>query len=370
MSIFTKHFFIKPLKTYLNKQITLAQRPTGMLKNEDFRLVETSISDIEDGQILIQNEFISLDPAMRGWMNEGTTYIRGVEIGAVMRAFSVGKIIESKNASFKKGQYVSGLLGVQSYVVNNGEGIVKINTKKVPPSWYLGVLGMPGMTAFFGILSKGQLKNNETVFISGAAGMIGTLVGQIAKIKGCKVVGSASSDEKCNYLVNEIGFDAAINYNKENLSESLKQHFSSGIDVFFDNVGGETLDAGLANLARGARVVICGAISQYNNNEIYGPKNYMKIVSARGILTGIIVFDFQQEYPKAIKQISKWLAERKIKYREHIEVGIERFPEVLLMLYKSENFGKLVLAPKRRSPLNPPMGDFKKINKKLTTLKI
>ena len=327
----------------INKKIVLAARPKGMFEDSDFELVEEPLPDLTDGQVLVQNEYISLDPAMRGWMNEGTTYIRGVEIGAVMRAFSVGKIVESNNENFKKGQYVTGLLGVQTFVINDGKGLGKINTKKVPASWYLGILGMPGMTAFFGILNKGALKKGEKVFISGAAGMIGTLVGQIAKIYGCYVVGSASSDEKCDYLVNEIGFDKAINYNKENLYIALKEAFPAGLDVFYDNVGGETLDAALANLARGARVVICGAISQYNATEMYGPKNYMKIVSARGVMNGIIVFDFQQEYPKAIKQISTWIAKEKLKYKEQIEEGIERFPAVLRMLYTGENFGKLVL---------------------------
>ena len=331
------------MKTIINKKIVLAARPKGMFQDSDFELVEETLPDLTVGQVLIQNEYISLDPAMRGWMNEGTTYIRGVEIGAVMRAFSVGKIVESNNENFKKGQYVTGLLGVQTFVINDGKGLGKINTKKVPASWYLGILGMPGMTAFFGILNKGALKKGEKVFISGAAGMIGTLVGQIAKIYGCYVVGSASSDEKCDYLVNEIGFDKAINYNKENLYIALKEAFPAGLDVFYDNVGGETLDAALANLARGARVVICGAISQYNATEMYGPKNYMKIVSARGVMNGIIVFDFQQEYPKAIKQISTWIAKEKLKYKEQIEEGIERFPAVLRMLYTGENFGKLVL---------------------------
>lgn len=321
----------------------LVKRPSGQVADDDFRLVEQSVPPLAEGFFLVKNEFISLDPAMRGWMNEGTTYIRGVELGSVMRAFAVGRIIDSKHPDFRKGQYVSGLLGVQTHAVSDGTGIQKINARRVPPSWYLGVLGMPGMTAYFGLLAKGQPRPGEAVFVSGAAGMIGTLVGQIAKIKGCTVVGSAGSDEKCAYLVDEIGFDAAINYQTERLSDALKARFPQGIDVFFDNVGGPTLDAGLANLARGARVVICGAISQYNAAEMYGPKNYMKIVSARGVLTGIIVFDFQAQYPNAVRQIARWIAEGKVRYREHVETGIERFPRVLRMLYSGENFGKLVL---------------------------
>jgi NADPH-dependent curcumin reductase len=329
---------------FQNQKIVLAARPDGMIKDEDFALKSDEIAMPDEGFFIIQNEYISLDPAMRGWMNAGTTYIAGVEIGAVMRAFAVGKIVASKHPDFEVGQYVSGLLGVQKYAVSNGQGIEKININNTPPSWFLGILGMPGMTAYFGILERGQIKKGDTVFISGAAGMIGTLVGQIAKLHGCYVVGSCSSAEKCAYLENEIGFDKAIDYNEEDLSKALKTHCPNGIDVFFDNVGGKTLDDALANLARGARVVICGAISQYNNSEIYGPKNYMKIVSARGILTGIIVFDFIAQYPKAIEQISDWIKEGKLKYREQIEHGIERFPEVLRMLYTSQNFGKLVLS--------------------------
>jgi NADPH-dependent curcumin reductase len=331
------------MKNNENKQVLLNARPHGMAKISDFTIATTPLPDLDEGQFLVKIDYISLDPALRGWMNEGTTYIAGVAIGAVMRTFSAGHVVESKHEGFKIGDTVTGLFGAQTYAISNGQGVDKVNAEKTPLSWHLGVLGMPGMTAYFGLLERGKPQAGDTVFVSGAAGMVGALVGQIAKIKGCRVVGSAGGAEKCRYLTEILGFDAAIDYKNDNLVEALKAACPSGIDVFFDNVGGETLDAGLANLARGARVVICGAISQYNNASIEGPKNYMKIVSARGTLTGIIVFDFIKDYPKAVADITNWLNEGKIHYREHVEHGIERFPEVLQMLFTSDNFGKLIL---------------------------
>jgi len=199
------------------------------------------------------------------------------------------------------------------------------------------------MTAYFGLLEKGQPKAGETVFISGAAGIVGSTVGQIAKIKGCKVVGTAGSEEKCRYLIEECGFDAVINYKTEDIDAAVKKHCPEGVHVFYDNVGGELLDILLANLARGARVVICGAISQYNAKTMYGPKNYMKIVTARGYLTGIIVFDFIDRYPEAVNDLSNWLKTGQMSTKEHIETGIENFPQTLLKLYTGKNFGKLLL---------------------------
>ena len=241
------------------------------------------------------------------------------------------------------GSYITGLFGVQEYAVSDGKGTTLIPEINEPLSYHLGILGMPGMTAYFGLLEKGEPNEGETVFISGAAGIVGSTVGQIAKIKGCKVIGTAGTKEKCQYLVDECGFDVAINYKKEDLEESIKAACPSGINVVYDNVGGPLLDTLLANLARGARVVICGAISQYNSSEMYGPKNYMKIVTARGYINGIIVFDYISEYPKAVKEMSQWIAQGKLKTKEHIEEGIENFPATLQMLFKGQNFGKLSL---------------------------
>ncbi len=327
-----------------NTQIIKAAHPQGMLKSTDFDIKTYDLPDLENGQILVRIEYISLDPAIRGWMNPGTTYVKGIEIGEVVRTFSVGEIIESKNDNFQVGEYVWGLMGAQKYAIHDGAGLMKADIKAAPASWYLGIFGMPGMTAYFGLLEKGNPQAGETVFISGAAGVVGATVGQIAKIKGCRVVGTAGSDEKCDYLTTELGFDAAINYKTEpDLLAALKREISEGISVFFDNVGGESLDAALANLARGARVVICGAISQYNNASPYGPKNYMKIVTARGYITGIIVFDYFNQYQRFLNDMSVWNKAGKLSTKEDIHEGLENFAETLLKLYTGENFGKLLL---------------------------
>jgi len=326
-----------------NIAVTLTTRPDGMLKESNFILKEIPLRALEDKEVLVKNAFISLDPAMRGWMNAGTTYIKGVEIGAPMRAFTVGQVIASAHPNFKTGEYVSGLLDAQNYTITNGERLSKVDENAGHLSLHLGVLGMPGMTAYFGLLEKGQPKAGETVFISGAAGIVGSTVGQIAKIKGCKVIGTAGSEQKCKYLTESCGFDIAINYKTEDVATVLKEICPEGVHVFYDNVGGELLDTVLANLDKGARVVICGAISQYNNKQMYGPRNYMKIVTARGYITGIIVFDFLDQYPRAVKDISTWLKEGKMKSKEHVIEGLSNFPAALKMLFTGDNFGKLLL---------------------------
>jgi NADPH-dependent curcumin reductase len=324
-------------------QILLTNRPIGMVKDSDFDIVSSEIPTLEDGQVLIQIHYISLDPAIRGWMNAGTTYISGVAIGDVMRAFSAGEIIKSKNANFPVGTFVEGLLGATSHAISDGKGLKILDLAKGNIPQHLGILGMPGMTAYFGLLERGQPKSGETVFVSGAAGVVGATVGQIAKIKGCKVIGAAGGKEKCDYLLS-IGFDFVIDYKSENIDEALKKQCPEGINIYFDNVGGEILDIALANLARGARVVICGAISQYNNHtEVKGPKNYMKIVTARGQMNGIIVFDFLERFSEAVEEISKWIAEGKIHSKEHIIEGIENFAPALRKLFEGKNFGKLLI---------------------------
>ncbi len=326
----------------VNKQILLAARPAGMVKDTDFTLVETPVQPVPDGMVLIRNEYISLDPAMRGWMNAGTTYIKGVEIGEVMRAFAAGQVVESRHPGFAAGDAVQGITGVQQYCMSNGQGLTKI-TADLPLGWHLGLLGMPGLTAYFGLLDKGQPQPGQTVLVSGAAGMIGSLVGQIAKIKDCTTIGIAGGAEKCIYVKQELGFDAVIDYKAGDVAAQIKAAAPGGVDVYFDNVGGEILDAALLNLAPGARVVICGAISQYNDAHFSGLKNYMKIVSARGTLSGIIVLDYFPRASEAMSDISRWQQEGKIKYREHVVEGIEQFPQTLRMLFTGENFGKLVL---------------------------
>jgi len=326
-----------------NRQVLLKSRPNGMISEENFAMFEGAIPVIEQGQLLIRTKYISLDPAIRGWMNAGTTYIKGIELGAPVRVFVAGEVLESKHDDFTPGTFVSGLFTAQEYLVSDGKGLSKLDASAENLSKHLGILGMPGMTAYFGLLKKGQPKAGDTIYISAAAGIVGSTVGQIARIKGCKVIGSAGTAAKCKYLLDECGFDVAINYKEEDLHKALKKHAKDGVDIYYDNVGGETLDIALANLAKGARVVICGAISQYNKTEMYGPKNYMKIVTARGTMTGIIVFDYLQEYPQAVEEINTWLESGELKTREHIDEGLENFPSTLIKLYSGENFGKLLL---------------------------
>lgn len=328
----------------INRQVLLANRPVGLPGRDAFEFVESDIPVPSDNEVLIRNIYVSLDPAMRGWMREGRSYIPPVGIGEVMRAGTVAKVIESNHPGFQAGDYVSGVNGVQDYAVSDGKGLVKVQPEFAPLQRYLGVLGMPGMTAYFGLLDTGAPKEGETVVVSGAAGAVGTVVGQIAKLKGCRVVGIAGGAEKCQYLVDELGFDAAIDYKNEDLHKALKEACPDRVDVFFDNVGGEILDAVLTRLNMHARVVICGAISQYNNmEEVKGPKNYMQLLVNRARMEGIVVFDNVANYGKAAQEMAGWIAAGKLQAKEHIAEGIENFPETLQMLFKGENFGKLVL---------------------------
>ena len=332
------------MSSAINRQFKLAKRPVGMVKRSDFDFSEAPMPSAGDGEVLIKVLYISLDPAMRGWMNEGKSYIPPVGIGDVMRAGAAGVVIASNNPAFAVGEYVTGSLGVQDYAVSNGKGLIKVDPKRVPLPVYLGTLGMPGMTAYFGILEVGQLKDGETVVVSGAAGAVGQVVGQIAKLKGCHVIGIAGGPDKCRYLTEELGFDAAIDYKNEDVKEALKQHCPKGIDVYFDNVGGDILDAALSRLAMHARIVICGAISQYNNTEaVKGPSNYLALLVNRASMKGMVVFDYASRYADAAREMAGWMQQGKLKTREDIVDGLETFPETLLKLFKGENTGKLVL---------------------------
>lgn len=325
-----------------NTSVILASRPTGKASADNFIVRNEPIPELEEGQILIKTEYVSLDPTLRTWMNE-VSYIKGNDLDRPMMCFSAGYVTQSRNEEIKEGTYVFGILRVQEYVVHTGAGLTICDTSKGPNSWHLGVLGMPGMTAYFGLLEKGKPQKGETVLVVGAAGIVGSTVGQIAKIKGCKVGGTAGTDEKCRFLIEECGFDFAINYKTEDVEQALIDHCPDGIDIVYDNVGGDLLDAAMTRLAQGARVTICGAISQYYKDKFVGPSNYMKIVSARGIINGIIVFDYIPRYPEAVEQLSQWLIVGQMKTKEHFIEGIENFPEGINMLYNGKNFGKLIL---------------------------
>ncbi|MFJ3487368.1 NADP-dependent oxidoreductase [Pseudomonas sp. NPDC090202] len=327
-----------------NRQFLLARRPVGSASREDFTFQSVPVGDVGEGQVLVKNEYLSLDPAMRGWMNEGKSYIAPVELGAVMRALGVGKVVESRNPKFSVGDYVQGVTHVQDYFLGEPKGFHKVDPKLLPLPVYLAALGMTGMSAYFALLEVGQPKAGDTVVISGAAGAVGSVAGQIAKIKGCRVIGIAGGQDKCRTLIEEFGFDGAIDYKSEDLHAALKRECPKGIDVFFDNVGGDILDAVLTRLALKARVVICGAISQYNNKEaVKGPANYLSLLVNRARMEGFVVFDHAEHFGRAGMEMAGWLAQGKLKSKEHIVDGLETFPETLQMLFKGENNGKLVL---------------------------
>lgn len=328
----------------LNRQIRLAARPVGLPKSSDWNLTEEPVRPPSDGEVLVRTHFISLDPAMRGWMNDVKSYVPPVGLGEVMRAGTVGEVVESKHPSLKPGDAVSGAWGVQMFGTVAGPTLTKVDTTVAPLPVYLGTLGMPGMTAYFGLLDVGQPKPGETVVVSGAAGAVGTVVGQIAKLKGCRVVGIAGGKRKCDYLVQELGFDAAIDYKGSDVKRALREHCPKGVDVYFDNVGGPILDTVLTRLAQKARIVICGAVSQYNNTTgMEGPRNYMSLLVFRARMEGMVVFDYAARFPDAVREMSGWMSEGKLKSREDIVTGFDRFPEALLMLFHGDNLGKLVL---------------------------
>ena len=329
---------------FINHQFRLAARPVGLPKRSDWNYTEEPVREPGEGELLVKVLYISLDPAMRGWMNEGRSYIAPVGIGEVMRAMAAGRVIASRHPSFAVGDHVTGVFGAQEYALSNGSNVTRVDPKLAPLPVYIGMLGGAGLTAYFGLLEVGQAKSGETVVVSGAAGAVGIAVGQIAKIKGCRAVGIAGGAEKCQYITRELGFDAAIDYKNEDVTQALRQHCPKGIDVYFDNVGGDILDAALANLARYGRVVICGAISQYNSTTgIKGPSNYLSLLVNHGRMEGFVVFEYASRYAEAAREMAGWMMAGKLKSREDIVEGFETFPETLLRLFRGENTGKLVL---------------------------
>jgi NADPH-dependent curcumin reductase CurA len=327
-----------------NRQFKLIARPVGLPKRADFEFTSVPVAEPGAGEVLVKVQYISLDPAMRGWMNEGKSYIPPVKLGEVMRAGAAGRVIASNNAAFTAGDYVTGWTGVQEYSLSDGNGLVRVDPRVAPLPVFLGTLGMPGMTAYFGLLDIGKPQPGDTVVVSGAAGAVGTVVGQIAKIKGCRAIGIAGGADKCRYLTQELGFDGAIDYKSGDVKEGLRQHCPQGVNVYFDNVGGDILDTVLTRIARGARIVICGAISQYNNTApVKGPSNYLSLLVNRASMTGMVVFDYTGRYALAAREMAGWIAEGKLKTREDIVDGFDAFPETLLRLFKGENLGKLLI---------------------------
>lgn len=328
-----------------NHQVRLAARPSGLPKSSDWDITEEPVPTPGEGEFVVAISHISLDPAMRGWMNAGASYIDPVEIGDVMRAGSVGEVIASEHPGFPVGQSVYSAFGVQEYALSDGKGVMRIDLSLAPPETYLGTLGMTGMTAYFGLFDVAKMREGETVVVSGAAGAVGSAAGQMAKIKGARVIGIAGGEEKCRWLVEELGFDVAIDYKGDDVRRALREAAPKGVDVYFDNVGGEILDAVLTRLARGARIVICGAVSQYNATEaVRGPSNYLSLLVSRASMIGMVVFDYAPSFPAAAAEIASWMNEGKLISREDVvEGGVGDFPDTLLKLFSGENVGKLVL---------------------------
>jgi len=327
-----------------NQQVRLAARPNGVPDESNWELTSEPVPDPGDGQVTVKILMLSLDPAMRGWMTDVPSYLPPVEIGDVMRAGALGQVIASRHPDYSEGDHVVGVLGAQEYAVADGAGLTKVDANLAPLPTFLGALGMTGLTAYFGLLEIGQAKEGDTVVVSGAAGAVGSVAGQIAKIKGCRAIGIAGGVDKCRFAVEELGFDAAIDYKADDVARALQREAPDGIDVYFDNVGGDILDAALANLAMRARVVICGAISQYNEDRMRGPSNYMMLLVRRARMEGFLVFDFVSKYQDAVAELASWLRAGKLKAREDVvDGGISAFPATFPRLFRGENVGKLVL---------------------------
>jgi NADPH-dependent curcumin reductase CurA len=332
----------------INQQFRLAARPVGLPKDSDWELASAPLPVLEPGWILVKVLYLSLDPAMRGWMNEGRSYMPPVAIGETMRAGGIGVVVESHSPRFAVGDHVMGMLGVQRYWAGYAEDkatrLVKIDAALAPLPTWLNTLGMPGMTGWFGLLEVGQPKAGETVVVSAAAGAVGMTAGQVARHLGCHVVGIAGGPDKCRFVTEELGFNACIDYKAGPVAQGLKEHCPQGIDVYFDNVGGDILDAVLTRINLKARIVICGAISQYNATApVRGPANYLSLLVNRARMEGMLVSDYSTRYPEAVETLARWLADGSFKSREHVVDGFENFPSALLMLFEGKNFGKLVL---------------------------
>ncbi len=326
----------------MNKQVLMAARPGGMPQESDFELVERAVPELADGQFLVRIIWLSVDPYMRGRMRDAASYAKPLEIGEVMTGGAVGEVIESRHPGYAAGETVEGMFGWQEFAVSDGAEVRKIDPALAPISTALYALGMPGMTAYFALLETGKLKDGETVVVSGAAGAVGTLVGQIAKIHGCRVIGIAGSDEKVDYIKTELGFDDAFNYKStKGYTGKLAELCPGGIDVYFDNVGGRLTDAAFMNLAVGARIVICGQISQYNlTRPELGPRLLFQLIVKQARVEGFLVFQFADRYHEGMRQMADWLQQGKIRCREDIAEGIERAPAAFIGMLQGANTGK------------------------------
>jgi NADPH-dependent curcumin reductase len=330
----------------VNRQWLLAARPQGMVDPSHFELTESPAPEPGDGELLVRNLYLSLDPAMRSWMTDRPNYIPPVGIGEVMRGLCVARVVESRHPDYRPGELVVGIFGWQDFAVSDGGGTLAVTKvpEGVPPTWPLTVLGITSLTAYFGLRDVAKLREGETIAVSGAAGATGSAVGQIAKVTGARAIGIAGGAEKCARIVNELGFDAAIDYKSERVSRRLRELAPSGVEVFWDNVGGEVLEAGISNIAMHGRVVLCGAISTYNAEEAPpGPRNYMNLLVRRARMEGFVVFDFLSQANEAIADLVRWVGEGKLRVDEDVREGLEAAPAALISLFDGSNTGKLLV---------------------------
>ena len=327
-----------------NTQILLAKRPLGEPTDSDFQIESTSIPEVGEGQVLIRTIYLSLDPYMRGRMRAGPSYAAALQVGDVMTGGVVGEVISSRSSEFSVGDIVNANLGWQAYGVADPGELRRVDPTLAPISTGLGILGMPGSTAYFGLLDIGQPQAGETVVVSAASGAVGALVGQIAKIKGCRAVGIAGSDAKCAYVLDELGFDAVINYKTQDVPKALAEACPDGIDVYFDNVGGPILDAVLGQINIGARIPICGMISEYNNTEPeLAPRPTRALLTKQARMEGFLVFQFADRHEEGRRQMAKWISDGSLSYKEDFVDGLENAPRAFIGLLRGENFGKLIV---------------------------
>ncbi len=327
----------------MNRQVLLRRRPSGMPEPSDFELVESPVPTPGEGEFLCRTIYLSLDPYMRGRISGGQSYAASVEPGQVIVGGTVGEVIESRHPGVAQGDLVLGYDGWQAYAVSRGVGVRKLDPEQAPISTALGVLGMPGMTAYVGLLDIGQPKPEETVVVSAASGAVGSAVGQIAKIKGCRAVGIAGSQDKCDYVVRELGFDACVNYKTGDLVQALRKACPTGIDVYFENVGGDVQKAVLQVINTNARIPLCGLISEYNAVEPPSGPNWRPLLINRALIKGFMVSDHVNRMGDFLADCSRWMREGKLKYREDVVVGLENAPEAFIGLLQGKNFGKLLV---------------------------